>query len=307
MKLLASAFRNALPFFIYKYLYIIWPEQKRQREEEERTRPERERALAEHARIHKLISHNEDLRDRHRNTRIFILCNGPSVRKQNINPLKDELVISVSSGYLHPDYAEIAPRYHCLPQITYGLMTRADVVAWFREMHDRLGKATLILSETEEPLVREEGLFPGRDVRYVELKAHFADLPAGAIPDLTTTIPRVQSVPILALMLAMYMGGNKLYLLGTDHDHFRSGEYRYFYEPTALRGKDFSVDENGRLRGGWFEELSGLTALWSQYRSIKEIAARNNIAIFNATHGGELDEFPRVQFEKAFGTEPDRP
>jgi len=300
MNFLASAFRNALPFFIYKYLYIVWPEQKRQREEEERTRPERERALAEHVRIHALISRNADLKNRHRGARFFILCNGPSVKKQNICPLKDELVISVSSGYLHPDYAEIAPKYHCVPQITYGLMTRNDVIAWFREMHHRLGKATLILSETEEPLVREEGLFPGRDVRYVELKAHFSDLPAGVIPDLTTTIPRVQSVPILALMLAMYMGGDELYLLGTDHDHFRLGEYKYFYEPTVLRGKDFSIDENGRLRSGWFEELSGLTALWFQYRSIKEIAAKNDIGIFNATYGGELDEFPRVELDSLF-------
>jgi hypothetical protein len=300
MNFLASAFRNALPFFIYKYLYIIWPEQKRRREEEERMRPERERALAEHTRIHTLISRNADLKDRHRGARVFILCNGPSVRKQNIRPLRDELVISVSSGYLHPDYAEIAPRYHCVPQITYGLMTRDDVVAWFREMHGRLGKATVILSETEEPLVREEGLFPGRDVRYVELKAHFSDLPAGAIPDLTTTIPRVQSVPILALMLAMYMGGDKLYLLGTDHDYFRSGEYQYFYTPTVLKGKDIFVDDKGKLRGGWFAEFSALAELWSQYRGVKEIATRNSIAIFNATHGGELDEFPRIELESLF-------
>jgi hypothetical protein len=179
-------------------------------------------------------------------------------------------------------------------------MTRTDVVAWFREMHDRLGKATLILSETEEPLVCEEALFPGRDVRYVHLKGLFSDLPPGTIPDLTNAIPLVQSVPILALMLAMYLGGDKLYLLGTDHDHFRSGEYKYFYEPTVLKGKDIFVDEKDRLRGGWFVEFSALAVLWSQYRSVKEIANANGIEIFNATHGGELDEFPRVELEKVF-------
>src|SRR5579872_1362810 len=289
MNFLASAFRNALPFFLYKYLYVVLPEQERRREEEERMGP-----------IHALIAGNADLKGRHRGARVFILCNGPSVGKQNIRPLKDELVISVSNGYLHPDYAEIAPKYHCVPQITYGLITRTDVVAWFREMHDRIGKATLILSETEEPLVREEGLFHGRDVRYVHLRGLFSDLPPETIPDLTATIPAVQSVPILALMLAMYMGGNRLYLLGTDHDHFRSGQYQYFYEPTVLRGKDMFVDEKGRLRGGWFVEFSALAALWSQYRSVREIAHANGIEIFNATYGGELDEFPRVELEKVF-------
>ncbi len=289
MSLLTSAFRNALPFFLYKYLYIIRPERNRRREEEKRMGP-----------IRALTSRNSDLKDRHRGSRIFILCNGPSVKKQNIRPLKDELVISVSSGYLHPDYAEIAPAYHCVPQITYGLTTRQDAIAWFREMHGRLGNATLFLSDTEEPLVREEGLFHGRDVRYVRLEGFFSDLPLGAIPDVTAAIPGVQSVPILALMLAMYMGGDQLYLLGTDHDHFRTGEYKYFYEPTVLKGKDPSVDDKGKLRGGWFVEFSALAVLWSQYRSLKQIAIANGIEIFNATHGGELDEFPRVELKQVF-------
>src|SRR5579883_142584 len=289
MNLLARAFRNALPFYLYKRLYIMRREQQRQGQQEARMRP-----------ICALLSRNADLQDRHRGSRVFILCNGPSVKQQNIRPLKDELVISVSSGYLHPDYAEIAPRYHCVPQITYGMMTREDLIAWFREMHDHLGAATLILSKTEEALVREEGLFPGRDVRYVQLSGSFSDLPPGTIPDLTTSIPSVQSVPILALMLAMYMGGNKLYLLGTDHDHFRSGEYKYFYEPTVLKGKDMFVDEKGKLRGGWFAEFSALAGLWSQYRDLKSIAAKNDIEIFNATHGGELDEFPRIELDLLF-------
>ncbi|MEK9285551.1 hypothetical protein MTR72_39145 [Bradyrhizobium sp. ISRA442] len=300
MDFLAKIFRNVLPFFIYKYLYIIWPEQKRLREEEERTRPERERALAEHNRIHALTSRNAELKDRHRGERCFILCNGPSVRRQNIRPLKDELVMSVSSGYLHPDYTEIAPAYHCVPQITYGMMTRSDVIAWFREMHDRLGAATLILSQTEEALIREENLFAGRDVRYVHLSGRFSDYPPEQIPDLTTSIPAVQSVPVLGLMIAAYMGAKPLYLLGTDHDHFRSGEYKYFYEPTVLRGKDMSTDEHGKLRSGWHDELSGLAALWSQYRSIRQIATSNGIEIFNATHGGELDEFSRVELDSLF-------
>jgi hypothetical protein len=98
----------------------------------------------------------------------------------------------------------------------------------------------------------------------------------------------------------MYMGLDPLYLLGTDHDHFRSGEYKYFYEPTVLRGKDLSVDENGKLRSGWHDELAGLAALWRQYRGIRQIATANGITVFNATAGGELDEFPRAAFETLF-------
>ena len=104
----------------------------------------------------------------------------------------------------------------------------------------------------------------------------------------------------MALLISMYMGLKTIYLIGTDHDHFRSGEYKYFYEPTVLRGKDLSADEQGKLRSGWHDELAGLAALWAQYRSVKRIAIANDVTILNATDGGELDEFPRVALDMLF-------
>lgn len=298
MKFFGRAFRALLPYAIYKQLYIIPDQRERLRKRmliEEGARKERDRIVA-------LAAPNAGLRNILQGKRCFILCNGPSVKNQNIRPLKDEIAISVSSGYMHPDYAEIAPAYHCVPQITYGLMTRSDVIAWFREMHQRIGDAILFLSHTEEALVREEKLFPGRDVRYVYLTGPFSHYPADALPNIAAEIPGVQSVAIMAILISMYMGLNEIYLLGTDHDQFRSGEYRYFYEPTLLRGKDLTADENGKLRGGWHDELASLATLWSQYRSIRQIAASNNIGVFNATHGGELDEFPRVKLDSLFKT-----
>jgi len=298
---LGRAFRALLPYAIYKQLYIIPDQRERLRKRmliEEASRKERDRIVA-------LAAPNADLRNILQGKRCFILCNGPSVKHQNIRPLKDEVVISVSSGYMHPDYAEIAPAYHCVPQITYGLMTRSDVVAWFREMHQHLGDAILFLNHTEEALVREEKLFPGRDVRYVYLTGPFSHYSVHALPNVAAEMPGVQSVAIMAILISMYMGLNEIYLLGTDHDQFRSGEYKYFYEPDLLRGKDLTADENGKLRGGWHDELISLAALWSQYRSIRQIAASNNIGIFNATHGGELDEFPRVKLDSLFQTQPE--
>ena len=143
-----------VPYGLYKQMYIVPRQRERQRLEEQRTRTARE----ERDEFLALTAPNANLRNIHQGKRCFILCNGPSVKRQDIRPLKDEIVISVSSGYLHPDYAEIAPAYHCVPQITYNLMTRTDIIAWFREMHERLGKATLFLNHTEAALVREENM-----------------------------------------------------------------------------------------------------------------------------------------------------
>src|SRR3569623_1292845 len=110
--------------------------------------------------LQRLAAPNVALKSRHPGQRAFILCNGPSTLQQNLLPLAGELVFSVSTGYLHPDYDKLKPRYHCIPHITYGRSTEQDAVALFREMHERIGNAEVLLSATEEKLVRTHGLLP---------------------------------------------------------------------------------------------------------------------------------------------------
>lgn len=247
-----------------------------------------------------VLKENSALRNRHAGQRCFILGNGPSANKLDLTVLKGETVISVSNGYLHQAYAMFAPRYHCVPQISYGKLTREDVVAWFAEMHQHLGNAELFLNETEAELVREHGLFRGRIVRYVALRKNFDELGDRGIIDITRPIPGVESVPVMALMIAMYMGFNEIILLGVDHDSWLTGGYSYAFKVKALEGKDVSVDHVGRILTPNYDTFQSLARLWRQYRVLNEIAKKNSIAIINATPGGELDEFPRREYKSLF-------
>ena len=287
--LIVRALSGALPHALYEYIFITRPIRRREVEQD----AQRSHALS-------LVTRNRDLLNIHVGRRCFILCNGPSVKSQDIRPLKGEHVFSVSNGYHHPDYAYIQPAYHCVPQLTCDTLSQADAIAWFDEMDAKIGSAQLFLNWTEEALIQRNSLFPGRDIRYVAFSGSHTDYDPLAKPDISREIPGVQSVPIMCLMMAMYMGFSRIYLLGTDHDLFRTGEYKYFYEPTVLRGKDPSADRDGKLIGKWHDEFAALASLWAQYRSIRKIAEHHGIEIFNATAGGELDEFRRVSFESLF-------
>jgi hypothetical protein len=251
--------------------------------------------------IRKLVAPNAVFQSIHQGQRCFILCNGPSVREQNLVPLEHEIVISVSNGYHHPDFGTFKPRYHCVPQITYGRVTEDDVVLWFAEMDSKLGDAELFLNYTEEPLVKKHGLFAGRKVHYLFLFEQFDQIPRHTVPDIASSIPAPQSVALMAIMVALYMGFSDLYLLGVDHDHFKTRRYEYFYEPTVLKGKDFSVRADGTVTCLNFDLFQQLLQLWRQYRIIGQIAAANGAHIWNATAGGELDEFPRVKLADIVG------
>ena len=286
-----DALWKAVPHGLYEHFKTAQQARLRQQEEMAKLQP----ALD-------LAAGNVVFRDRHKGQRCFILCNGPSVNKQDIKPLKNEHVLSVSNGYLHADFATIDPEYHFVPQLTYGLVTTTDAIAWFREMDARLGRATVFLNCTEAELVRRECLFPERDVHYTAFYKLFSDYDPGIKPDLASNIPAPQSVAIMCLMAAIYMGFTKIYLLGTDHDQFRTGQYSYSFEPTVLKGKDSTANSDGELIGGWHDELASLAVLWGQYRVVRKMAERHGVQIFNATAGGELDEFPRVELSSVLAS-----
>ncbi len=252
------------------------------------------------AEIRALLKANQDLANRHKGERCFILGNGPSAKKLDLSKLKGETVFSVSNGYLFPGYADFSPRYHCVPQITYGLMTEEDTVRWFKEMHEGLGDAELFLSSNEAGLVRDRQLFPGRKVRYLNLGGGFDHWPEQGLVDISKMVPAVYSVPVMVLMIAMYMGFKDIILLGVDHDQFLTSKYDYAFELKTQKGKDITLNPDGSSSLSRYEEFRSLFRLWHQYRNLALLARANGIEIFNSTPGGELDEFPRKNFDEWF-------
>jgi hypothetical protein len=248
-----------------------------------------------------VLAANGDLRNRHAGERGFILCNGPSVKRQNIRPLARETVFSVSSGFHHPDFDFVRPRYHCVPQLTYGELTEEKAVTFFQLMNEKIGGAELFLATQEYDLVYRHGLFPGRKIHYVCLAKRYPPSNARQIPDLTKPVLRVQTVPVMVLMIAMFMGFRELYLLGTDHDWFVTKRYDYFFDRSALGWTDAGVKEDGALQTTLLDELSTIRKVWEQYQAIAQIASFAGIKIYNATDGGMLDVFERKRLEDVVG------
>jgi hypothetical protein len=247
-----------------------------------------------------ILGKNRVYKDRHKGERCFIICNGPSVNKQNLLPLKDEIVFSVSNGYHHKHYPIIKPRYHCTPQITYTeLFTKEVTIEWFKEMDSKILNAEIFLSISEEPVVRENKLFVEKIVNYVSFSGEF-DETQPDIFDITRELPPVQSVPIMCLMIAMYMGFTRIYLLGVEHDEIRTGKYAYFYEPTVLKDRAGDVDSDGNSTAPFSTLVQAYYNLFKSYRIINNIARENGIQIFNATFGGVLDVFERVELASLF-------
>lgn len=251
-------------------------------------------------RIRMLCRPNVRLKNIHQGKRCFILCNGPSVLKQSLLPLKNEIVFSVSNAYHHKDYLAIQPKYHCAVRISYNKCFHyEDALSWFKEMHSRIGSAELFLDAAEASMIKNNKLFVGRKINYFSSGASWNEKNADII-DISRRIPGITTVPILCIIIAIYMGFKDIYLIGVDHDFWKTGEYKHFFEQTVLKGKDESTYPDGKLKDPLYSQFLIFGTILRQYWHMHNIARANNMSIFNATEGGALEEFKRVKFESLF-------
>ncbi|MDE7298101.1 MAG: DUF115 domain-containing protein [Lachnospiraceae bacterium] len=97
------------------------------------------------------------------------------------------------------------------------------------------------------------------------------------------------TVTNMLISLAIYMGFREIYLLGVDCDY--SGEKIHIEETLAdqIRKMDSS-----HLRPRADLMLCG-------YELMNRVAKKNQCQIYNATRGGKLEIFPRMQLEEVMG------
>jgi hypothetical protein len=242
-----------------------------------------------------LISKNKQFHNIHQAERCFILATGPSIKEQDISFLKNEICIAVSNFFVHPEYSNIKPKYYCIAP--YHLPITEDAwQIWMDEIAEHLENTKLFFSLSDLERNHRSGRFKENDVYYLSFREEWKYQLKREL-DLSKSIPAPASVPITALMLAIYMGFEKIYLLGCDHDWIlHVNESKHFYEEKSHALNRHGYDE-------WPDEdfsshcLSYVT-LWDAYKNVIRLSKNQSTKIFNATPKSLLDIFPRVSLEK---------
>ena len=97
------------------------------------------------------------------------------------------------------------------------------------------------------------------------------------------------------------MGFQEIYLVGTEHGELTKGRYDYFYnrKDNMVGHADDFIGMNGDIIS-YERVLPCIFRLWEQYKIMREIATQKGINIYNATRGGQLDVFDRVDYDTLF-------
>ena len=108
------------------------------------------------------------------------------------------------------------------------------------------------------------------------------------------------TVACTAIQFAVYMGFKKIFLIGIDHSFSTyKNEKGEIIKDDSI--KDYFVDEYNKDQTELY--IPSLYASTRAFIVMKEYCDSHGIEIFNATRGGKLEVFPRVDFDEVINSE----
>ena len=243
-----------------------------------------------------IISKNELFKNKHAGQRGFVIGTGPSIQTQDLRPLANEITFSLSGFWKHPIVREWRPTYYCFsdPLLFDG---SAPTCEFFKTINENIPDSTFFVPLSSRESIERNRLLPPDKTQYVAFRGDLSENPVSDL-DLTQFVPGVMNVAQLCIMAAIYMGLSPIYLMGLDHDWLsHRGETRHFYAGHAGLEKHPEVKP---LLADWSYRFLMECQLvgWKAYENLRILAERKNTQIFNATNGGFLDVFERVDYRE---------
>lgn len=239
-----------------------------------------------------VLARNIVFADRHKGQTAFVIVNGPSLATQDLSRITDHLSFVVSGFWKHELVKTWQPTYYSLLDANFFTDTQATK-DFYAQLNQRIHSSTFFIPLYRGfDFIRAHNLLPFDRTFYIA--AIGTSVPSN---DLTSIVQSFAGVSAFSLAQAVFMGCNPIYLLGFDHDYMVQRDVaQHFYTGGTIQGHHHnSIPLSERVP--YDVEMRANLSLWNNYRTLAKIAEQKGIKIFNATRGGYLDVFPRIDYE----------
>jgi hypothetical protein len=226
------------------------------------------------------------LKDKYKGQAGFVIGNGPSLKIEDLTEIKKHGFVSIASNkiYLAFDQTEWRPNF----------FTMADTLLWSKiksTIHNDI-KIVHIPSYLDfQSCNREIKYFRGLLNSYNGKTSNFSgNLVKGAFDGSSVTYENLQ--------IAVHIGLNPIYLIGCDH--------HYPNEKNITPGKPIAqMEDNSHFIKGYRKkgELvlpAPIKKMNVAYATSKNYSDKFGIKIYNATRGGHLEVFERINLDDIF-------
>jgi hypothetical protein len=245
-----------------------------------------------------LLNRNQVFKNKHMGRRCFVIGNGPSLNKQDLSLLSNEITIVMNYFYKHPIVEKWQPNYYCLadPGDFDGSKASENI---YQNLRQKIHSSKFLVPVYAKNVMENQKLLPVDQTYYAAFRGTLSNGLNYNI-DLTESIPGVQSTSQLAIMWSLYMGCSPIYLIGLDHDWlgYRGMDKHFYAEKTIENSLEAHNGDLGPMR--YQKKLECVFLLWNGYKNLSAYTSQEGIKIINLTNGGFLDVFERMNYESIF-------
>lgn len=226
----------------------------------------------------------KELKDKYKGQRCFLVGSGPSLTNEDVLKLRNENTFMVNSFALAMEELDFYPTFYgfidaiCMNKFGEKILSNERSIIFYPRRPD--------LTKSDYQKLRKKPntfeflmLDPGEWINFSK------KMPMEFSSDVSKQVGWGYTVTYAAMQLLAYMGFSEIYLLGMDCSY-----------PKGVKCyKDFRSEADiakGLKEGQIMDEyIIG-------YMAAKQYCDRAGIEVYNATRGGHLEVFPRVDFDE---------
>ncbi|RRB04225.1 6-hydroxymethylpterin diphosphokinase MptE-like protein [Larkinella rosea] len=235
-------------------------------------------------------------KDIHKGKRCFIIGNGPSLNKLDLKKLKNEYTFGVNAIYLNYEKMQFHPTYYVLEDNLVAEDRGAEIKKYTGPQYKFFGANLNYAVAPDHKTINMNVIRTYSDVDSFD-------------PQFSEKIVRFLgvggSVTYLCLQLAYYMGFEKVYMIGFDHSYkipeeaIISNKHEAGFDilSTTADPNHFSPDYFGK---GYRWHDPNVERMEMGFRKANEVFERNGRKVYNATAGGNLNAFDRINYDDLF-------
>jgi hypothetical protein len=216
-----------------------------------------------------------------RGRRGFVIGNGPSLQIGDLERIADDVTIASNKCYLAFPLTRWRPTF----------LTCSDKLLWQKISLELSGKVDRVHVLSSIDVSGS----PVEAVIFRHLGGHRSD-PVGFSFDTSRGHYAGRTVTYHNLQLAVHLGLDPIYMIGCDHYYQGEEQHPDKDKPIMHRGqRNHFID--GYRQPGEKVNAAPISEMTAAFQVAARACAARGIRIFNATRGGYLEAFPRVDFD----------
>lgn len=232
-----------------------------------------------------------DLKNTHLGERCFILGSGPSINKQDLHLLQDEFTFCSNWFINHKDINELNINYYCayddafiVEGINKTWQDKLKNLSAHKFFPQEWSSLNIDKNASYVPYDKHNKVYKN-DLFNTNLEKPLLD--AGTV------------IINMCIPIAVYMGFKEIILLGVETD------YRLSSDPSKKKAYFYSIDkQHTKNKHDVNSQDIWIQNVLKSY-DIVQSSLNSTINIRNATIGGNLKSFDRIQYEQLFGEKND--